>query len=67
MVSYNRALDITSLIALDAIVGNTSTDGRSGYVGERRPRGSFRNTGAAENLDFRHTVTGTARRRRYVS
>ena len=36
MVSYNCALGIKSLIAPDAIEGNTPTDGRGEYVGERR-------------------------------
>ena len=57
MVSYNCALDIKSLIAPDAIEGNTPTDGRSEYVGERRPLASFVNTGPGEREPPTRTAT----------
>jgi hypothetical protein len=40
MLSYKSVRGIESLIAPDAIEGKTPTDGRSEYVGERRPLAS---------------------------
>src|SRR6476619_3744164 len=50
MVSYKCALDIASLIAPDALEGNRPTDGRSGFVGERRPQPFFPNRSGATRL-----------------
>src|SRR6476659_6974088 len=50
MVSYKCALDIASLIAPDAIEGNRPTDGRSGFVGERRHQPFFPNRSGATRL-----------------
>jgi hypothetical protein len=51
-VSYNCALDIKSLIAPDAIEGNTTTDGRSEYAGERHALASFPHTRARQRYGY---------------
>jgi hypothetical protein len=60
MVSYNGALHIKSLIRPDAIEGNTPIDGRSEYVGERRPEVVERLTEYARSRDGQTTENSSA-------